>query len=100
MAWHRTIVSIGGVSVEGFIAHDPEPRVDIPYRDGIGHGAKVTAAGLRGDHRVKALRNPGGRNERLELVLEPAPRPAEIGVDGPKRRKRRPGAKARAGDGK
>ncbi len=94
MAWERTPIRIGGVSVDGFVRSGDVLEVTVPWRGGISVGTAVELGGAR--YRVVSLRDPGHRQEILELGLEP--QPAKAGPGTRKKRKGWPSAKAGADD--
>jgi len=91
MAWVRTPIRIGGVSIDGFIRRGDVIEATVPWRTGIAVGTAVEFGGAR--WRVVSLRDPGYRQEILELGLEPAaPHPAKAEPGTRKKRKGKVGA--------
>ncbi len=78
MAWVRTPIKIGGVVVDGFVRSGDALEAMVPWRADIAVGTAVELGGAR--YRVVSLRDPGNRQETLELGLEPRPAKAEPGT--------------------
>lgn len=78
MAWHRMKITVAGEAIDGFFRPGSQPEATIPWRAGIAPGAAVGVAGVV--YGVVSVRDPGNRNETLELTLdapqEPTVRPA------------------------
>jgi len=94
MAWVRAQIRIGGVPSDGFVRCGDVLEATVPWRADIAVGTAVEFGGAR--YRVVSLRDPGHRQEILELGLEP--RPAKVEPGTRKKRKGQPSAKAEADD--
>jgi len=94
MAWVRTPIRIGGVPSDGFVRRGDVLEATVPWRADIAVGTAVEFDGAR--YRVVSLRDPGNRQEILELGLELRPAKTEAGTR--KKRKGQPSAKAGADD--
>ena len=88
MAWGRAPIRIGDEVFDGFVRRGDVLEATVPWRADIAVGTAVELGGAR--YRVVSLRDPGHRQEILELGLEPQPAKAEPGMR--KKRKGKAGA--------